>query len=80
MGLTATTILSDVLAQVKTPVEALKCGCCLKSMQRFDGEAEILSEPRIFKRPCNCLRQGKCFMCNRCIDHCRCGQKIMVNE
>lgn len=65
-------------AQNAITVEALKCGCCGLKMKAFEvGEPRPIAD--LFKRPCECHSEHKCFLCGWCLGHCKCGQRFWVD-
>lgn len=72
------TLATDAHKEQEIDVQALKCGCCGQKMQKLPGE-KIIKQNQLFKRPCNCVREHKCFMCGWCLEHCRCGAKFWVD-
>ena len=65
-------------AQNAITVEGLKCGCCGLKMKPFaEGEPRLIAE--LFKRPCECHLEHKCFICGWCLGHCKCGQRFWVD-
>jgi hypothetical protein len=65
--------------QNRLEIQALKCGCCSKSMIPFGAEEKTRAIIELFKRPCQCHAQSKCLMCGWCLDHCKCGQRFVVD-
>lgn len=55
-----------------------KCGCCLETMKLLKpGEAHL--KGYIVDRPCRCHQIKTCYICSWCLDHCKCGQRFVVD-